>query len=86
VGNPRLYRSYIWSFTDYNTMTNRFKNWDEIPSTSEESENMSRDLKARGFTFVGPTVCYAFMQTIGMVNDHVVGCFRRQELKETGLP
>jgi len=72
--------SYIWSFTNYETITNRFKNWDEIPATSEESELMSRDLKARGFKFVGPTVCYAFMQTVGMVNDHIVGCFRRNEL------
>ena len=72
--------SYIWSFTNYKTIANRFKNWDEIPATSEESEMMSMDLKGRGFKFVGPTVCYAFMQTIGMVNDHVAGCFRRKEL------
>ena len=72
--------SYIWSFTNYKTITNRFKNWDEIPATSEESELMSRDLKTRGFKFVGPTVCYAFMQTIGMINDHVAGCFRRKEI------
>jgi DNA-3-methyladenine glycosylase I len=75
--------SYIWSFTDCKTITNRFKKWEEIPATSEESENMSRDLKARGFTFVGPTVCYAYMQTIGMVNDHVIGCFRKKEIEET---
>jgi len=72
--------TYIWSFTDYQTIINRFKNWDEIPATSKESEEMSRDMKSRGFTFVGPTVCYAFMQTVGMVNDHVVGCFRKKEL------
>lgn len=74
--------SYIWSFTNYKTITNRFKNWENIPAASKESENMSRDLKARGFTFVGPTVCYAYMQTIGMINDHVTGCFRKKELEE----
>jgi DNA-3-methyladenine glycosylase I len=72
--------TYVWSFTDYKTITNRFKNWEDIPATSEESEMMSKDMKSRGFTFVGPTVCYAFMQTVGMVNDHVVGCFRKNEL------
>ena len=73
--------SYIWSFTDYKTIVNRFKRWQDIPATSKESESMSADMKSRGFTFVGPTVCYAFMQTIGMVNDHVVGCFRKKELQ-----
>lgn len=71
--------SYIWSFTDYKTITNHFKRWEDIPAVSKESESMSKDMKSRGFTFVGPTVCYAFMQTIGMVNDHVVGCFRKKE-------
>jgi DNA-3-methyladenine glycosylase I len=53
----------------------------EIPSSSSESEAMSKDLKKRGFKFVGTTICYAFMQAVGMVNDHVVGCFRYKELK-----
>ena len=74
--------SYIWSFTDYKTIINRFKTWEDIPATSKESEDMSRDMKSRGFTFVGPTVCYAFMQTVGIVNDHVTGCFRKAELKK----
>ena len=73
--------SYIWSFTDYKIIVNRFKKWENIPATSKESESMSRDMKSRGFTFVGPTVCYAYMQTVGMVNDHVVGCFRKKELQ-----
>ncbi len=77
--------SYIWSFTDYKTIINRFKTWTDIPATSPESEAMSKDMKSRGFTFVGPTVCYAFMQTIGMVNDHVVGCFRKKELEELSI-
>lgn len=72
---------YVWSFVNGKIIHNRFKNWQEIPATSKESESMSRDMKSRGFTFVGPTVCYAFMQTIGMVNDHIVGCFRRKELQ-----
>jgi len=73
--------SYIWSFTNHKTITNRFKSWQDIPAVSKESEEMSKDLKSRGFTFVGRTVCYAFMQTIGMVNDHVLGCFRTAEIK-----
>ena len=72
---------YIWQFVSYKTAVNRYRNWDEIPSTSRESEEMSRDLKKRGFTFVGPTICYAFMQSVGMFNDHVVTCFRHKELR-----
>lgn len=74
--------SYVWSFVNHKTRINYFKKWNDIPAISEESELMSKDMKKRGFTFVGPTVCYAFMQTVGMVNDHVMGCFRRKELKE----
>ena len=62
-------------------MVNRYRNWNEIPATSRESEEMSRDLKKRGFTFAGPTICYAFMQSVGMFNDHVVTCFRHRELR-----
>ena len=72
---------YIWQFVNYKTAVNRYRNWNEIPSTSRESEEMSRDLKKRGFTFVGPTICYAFMQSVGMFNDHVVTCFRHKELR-----
>ena len=72
--------SYIWSFVDYKTIHNKFKTWTDIPAVSKGSESMSKDMKSRGFTFVGPTVCYAFMQTVGMVNDHVMKCFRRKEL------
>ena len=53
---------------------------DEIPSSTSESETMSQDLKKRGFKFVGPTICYAFMQAVGMVNDHLVDCFRHSDL------
>lgn len=72
--------SYVWSFTNHKTIKNNFKKWSDIPTETKESKIMSADMKKRGFKFVGPTVCYAFMQTIGMVNDHVVGCFRRNEI------
>jgi DNA-3-methyladenine glycosylase I len=75
----RTFDSYIWSFTDFKTIINQFNHWSDIPATSNESQNMSNDMKSRGFTFVGSTICYAFMQTIGMVNDHVNGCFRKKE-------
>lgn len=71
---------YVWSFVNYKTKKNRFQNWAEIPATTTESKLMSDDLRKRKFTFVGPTVCYAFMQTVGMINDHTVGCFRRKDL------
>lgn len=72
--------SYVWSFVNYKTKINKFKKWEDIPATSSESCKMSEDMKKRGFTFAGPTICYAFMQTVGMVNDHVVGCFRKNQL------
>lgn len=72
--------SYIWSFVNYKTRKNRFRTWSEIPAVTYESKIMSENMRKRGFTFVGPTVCYAFMQTVGMVNDHLLGCFRRNEL------
>ena len=71
---------YIWGLVNNKTKVNRFKNWGQIPAISKQSELMSKDLKKRGFTFVGPTICYAFMQTVGMVNDHVISCFRHDEV------
>ena len=68
---------YVWSFVNRKTKVNKFKKWSEIPTFSKESEIMSKDMKRRGFTFVGSTICYAFMQSAGLVNDHVLGCFRR---------
>ena len=67
---------YIWSFVGGKTIVNKWKDLKEIPATSNESEAMSKDLKKRGFTFVGSTICYAFMQAAGMVNDHEINCFR----------
>jgi len=74
--------AYIWKFVNGRTIQNRWNNMEEIPAQTEESIVMSRDLKKRGFSFVGPTICYAFMQAVGMVNDHIVGCFRHIELSK----
>jgi len=73
--------AYIWQFTGFKTVQHRFRRLAEIPATSEESDAMSRDLKKRGFKFVGSTICYAFMQAAGMVNDHLVHCFRHREVR-----
>jgi DNA-3-methyladenine glycosylase I len=67
---------YIWSFVGGRPIVNRPRPGDPLPATSPQSDAMSKDLKKRGFTFVGSTICYAFMQATGMVNDHVRGCFR----------
>jgi len=71
---------YIWQFVDYNPIIHKFKVLTELPSTTKESEIMSKDLKKRGFKFIGPTICYAFMQAVGMVNDHIIDCFRYDEI------
>jgi DNA-3-methyladenine glycosylase I len=68
--------SYIWQFTNWHTVHNHWTSMKQIPSRSDESDAMSRDLVRRGFKFVGTTICYAFMQAAGMVNDHLVTCFR----------
>ena len=75
------FETYIWQFVNGKPITNRFKSIQEIPATTKESDAMSKDLKKRGFKFVGPTICYAHMQATGMVNDHIVGCFRYKEIK-----
>jgi len=67
---------YIWSFVKNKPIKNKFKTLSELPASTLISENMSKDLKKRGFNFVGPTICYAFMQAVGMVNDHTIRCFR----------
>jgi DNA-3-methyladenine glycosylase I len=71
---------YIWRFIDGETRVNRWRKMADIPAKTAESEAMSRDLKRRGMNFVGPTICYAYMQAAGMVNDHLVSCFRYAEL------
>ncbi len=75
------FAKYIWSFTDGKTIVNKWENMSQIPATSKESDAMSKDLKKRGFKFVGSTICYAKMQAIGMVNDHLVSCFRYKEVQ-----
>ena len=71
---------YIWRFVGGRTLKNKWQTVAEIPARTSESAAMSADLKRRGFKFVGPTICYAFMQATGLVNDHVVGCFRHREV------
>ena len=72
---------YIWLFVNGRPIQNSWNKMTDIPSSTPESEAMSKDLQKRGFKFVGSTICYAFMQAVGMVNDHVIGCFRYEELK-----
>lgn len=71
---------YIWNFTKGKTIVNKWKNLSEVPTSTPEAVAMSKDLKKRGFKFVGPTICYAFMQATGMVNDHTTDCFRYGEV------
>jgi DNA-3-methyladenine glycosylase I len=73
---------YIWAFTDYNPVVNAFKELKELPAKTSLSDKIAKDLKARGFKFTGSTVIYAHMQATGMVNDHLVSCFRYQEIKK----
>lgn len=74
--------AYVWSFTGGKTLPNRWESLREIPARTPESEAMSKDLVKRGFKFVGPTICYAYMQAAGMVNDHLVSCFRWREVQK----
>jgi DNA-3-methyladenine glycosylase I len=76
--------NYIWQFVNGRPIQNSWRKMTDIPSSSAESKAMSKDLQKRGFKFIGTTICYAFMQAVGMVNDHVVGCFRYKELKNKG--
>jgi len=77
----KSFKKYIWQFTDHKTIKNKFKSLGEIPAKTKESDAMSKDMKKRGFKFVGSTICYAFMQAAGMVNDHTVVCFRYKEVQ-----
>ena len=72
--------NYIWSFTGGDTVKNSFRTVNELPATSSISDTMEKDLKRRGFKFCGSTICYAYMQSIGMVNDHIVDCFRYRQV------
>jgi DNA-3-methyladenine glycosylase I len=91
IGNAKAYlavreefgsfAAYIWSFVGGQPRRNRWRRLRDAPASTPESEAMSKDLLKRGFRFVGPTICYAFMQATGMVNDHVVGCYRYRQIR-----
>jgi DNA-3-methyladenine glycosylase I len=72
--------AYLWRFVDHRPIQNAWKSWKECPAKTSEAEAMSKDLVKRDFRFVGPTICYAFMQAVGMVNDHALDCFRYREV------
>src|SRR5262249_40361359 len=76
--------TYLWTFVNGTPIQNAWRTLAEVPVSTKESEAMSRDLTRRGFTFVGPTICYAFMQAAGMVNDHMVDCFRHAAVARLG--
>ncbi|MDD2605040.1 MAG: DNA-3-methyladenine glycosylase I [Desulfobacteraceae bacterium] len=76
--------AYLWRFVEGKTVHNAWRTMDQVPAETAVSRTMSRDLKQRGFAFVGPTICYALMQAVGMVNDHLVSCFRHAEIKQEG--
>ena len=85
-GEFGTFDEYIWRFTGGRTIRNAWADMSELPAETDESRAMSRDLKKRGFKFVGPTICYAYMQAAGLVNDHVVSCFRYAEVGRARLP
>ena len=74
--------SYIWQFVDQKTIHNKWKSLSELPARTPESDLMSKDMKKRGFNFVGSTICYAYMQAAGMVNDHTIDCFRHKAVRK----
>ena len=73
---------YIWQFVGHKQIVNKWRKMKDIPANTTESDAMSKDLKIRGFKFVGATICYAFMQAAGMVNDHIISCYRYREVME----
>lgn len=77
--------SYFWRYVDGVQVQNSWKSLADLPAKTKLSESMSKDLKQRGFNFVGPTICYAFMQAVGMVNDHTIDCFRYEEVKRLAI-
>jgi DNA-3-methyladenine glycosylase I len=86
VADSGSFDRYLWSFVGGRPIPNRWRTLKEVPAETDESRAMSRDLKRRGFTFVGPTICYAFMQAAGMVNDHLVSCFRHRAVRRARRP
>lgn len=82
AGGP--FSNFLWSFVGGKPIVNAWRSVAEVPAETEESKALSKALKKKGFRFVGPTICYAFMQAVGMVNDHTVDCFRYEELLQAG--
>lgn len=76
------FSNFIWSFVGGKTIQNKFAKLTDHPSQTKESIEMSKEMKRRGFKFIGPTICYAFMQAVGLVNDHLLNCFRHREIRE----
>lgn len=76
--------NYVWRFVDGRPIQNKWESIAELPAQTPESQALSKDLKKRGFTFVGPTICYAFMQSAGLVNDHLTSCYRHKEIARLG--
>ena len=83
VGERGSFDRYLWEFVDGRPIQNRRRSLKEVPPETDESRAMSRELRRRGFSFVGPTICYAFMQAAGLVNDHVVTCFRHRAVQKS---
>ncbi len=79
------FSEFLWSFVDGRPLQNKWASHQQVPSLSPQSISMARQLKALGFTFVGPVICYSFMQAVGMVNDHELGCFRHEQIRPLGL-
>ena len=73
--------AYLWRFVDGKPIQNNWRTLQEVPAETPQAQQMSKDLKKRGFTFVGPTICYSLMQAVGLVNDHLTSCFRHQEVQ-----
>ena len=82
VDEFKSFDEFIWSFVGGRPVQNSWQKSAQIPTATPESDRMSKELKRRGFKFVGPTICYAFMQAVGMVNDHIIDCFRYEHIKE----
>lgn len=79
------FADYIWQFVDDQPIQNRWKTMAQVPASTPHSERMSKELKKRGFKFVGSTICYAYMQAVGMVNDHTTDCYRHQPVRDMAL-
>jgi DNA-3-methyladenine glycosylase I len=84
MGRGEGFSDYLWNYVDGRPLQPAFRDRSQVPTETEVAQKLSKDLKARGFSFVGPTIVYAFMQAVGMTNDHMVGCFRHEEVRALG--